>query len=243
MIDGHTHILFGVDDGAQTLEEAQHLLSIQAQQGVTTVVLTPHHRRGMFEVSVTQLQERYRELVAWQHAHLPEMTLLLGMEIFWDSETLADVEASNILPLGETSTHLIEFREDVTFESIFDAVQSLRFMEKSVVIAHLERYVNLRFQREDIQSLRELGAFIQVNATHVLPVSFMDRRRHVKRATHWLLKEGLVDIVASDVHNESKRPSHMAEAYCVVSRLYGEARARLLFEDNLRLLLKEASHD
>lgn len=232
MIDTHSHLLYGVDDGAADISEAQQLLQESVLQGVTTIVLTPHYRKGMFETANEKVVSHFNHLAQWASQELPELSLLLGREIYWSEDTYRLIEEGKLSPIGTSEMYLIEFSGEVSFQQLFDAVQSIQFMGKRVMIAHIERYTQLAYQKEAIQVLREIGCVIQVNAASVLRSRWRDGDRLRKKRARWLLREGLIDVIASDAHHIDRRPILMKQAYNVVEQTFGQAIAHALFIEN-----------
>ena len=82
MIDIHSHIVFGVDDGPRTREESLALLQEAFSQGVRTIVSTSHRRKNMFETPEEVIMENFKEIQALAQQELPDLTILYGSEIY-----------------------------------------------------------------------------------------------------------------------------------------------------------------
>src|SRR5690554_2685223 len=95
MIDIHTHILPGVDDGAKTNEEALKMLELSFEQGITRVVLTPHVQNRVQKVSSRKLPEIFHTFKSYVSKHLPAMKLFLGAEVKY--EPFKEVDYSRYL--------------------------------------------------------------------------------------------------------------------------------------------------
>ena len=88
MIDIHSHIIFGVDDGPSTIEESLALLKEAFSQGVRTIVSTSHRRKNMFETPEDCIMKNFKEVQALAKRALPELKILYGAEIYFTQDAL-----------------------------------------------------------------------------------------------------------------------------------------------------------
>ena len=106
------------------------------------------------------------------------------------------------------------------------------------VVAHIERYHCLERDERKVQELIDMGCYTQINSSSVLkPKLFGDSYKFMKKRAHFFLERDLVHFVASDMHNISKRPTYMKEAFDLVKKKYGLQRATALFGANQQKLL------
>jgi len=222
MIDLHTHILWDMDDGAKTLEESLSMVQALEKNGVDTIVLTPHHRprRGYtFDEQKARKQQAILQDALKQHNSA--ITLSLGCEIDASRDIFANLNAG--ISLNETEYVLIDFgMERVDIE---ETVYALSLKGVKVVVAHAERYHKVTLATW--HNVKALGAMIQINAAHVIRQG-SPKSRKIARA---LLKEDLVDIIASDMH-DTKHAQFMRKAYKRIHAKYGVKRAQSYFETN-----------
>lgn len=230
MIDLHTHILPGIDDGAKSAEDSLALLRMQAEQAVDTVVLTPHFYRDR-ENPKHFLQRRAKavEVLEGYLQSLPEETLgalprrILGAEVAW-APNLVDWEELPEFCIGDTKNLLLELPfipwNDRMIDGIYDLISRTGIMP---VIAHLERY--LKIQRpEHIRDVLELGVPVQVSGDVLL--RFTTRGGAMK-----LLKNRQAHLIASDCHSLEKRPPNMKAAMDVVRKKLGDRTAENLLRN------------
>ena len=97
MIDIHSHIVFDVDDGPETLEESRSLLEESYRQGVRTVISTSHRRKGMFETPEAKIEENFKRVQEMAKEIADDLTLLYGAEIYYTSDVLDKLE-QGIIP-------------------------------------------------------------------------------------------------------------------------------------------------
>lgn len=240
MIDIHSHILFAVDDGAVDLVESMALIADSYQQGVRTIIVTPHKRKNMFEATNTQISENFSVLKHAIQQQYPDLKLYLGNEIYYTSDVFTKLKQKNYFTLAETNFVLVEFAYESTYQEIYTAIREILSLGLRPVLAHVERYDALALHKERFFELRELGCLIQINAASVLPAKlFNDPLKVFKKRTQFCLKANLVDFVASDVHHLDQRKNYLQAAYQQIQKKYGTQRAQDLFEMNQKKILLE----
>ena len=230
MIDIHTHVLPGVDDGAADLDEALALLAMAADSGVDTVVTTPHcNIPGEYEnYACPELDDLWRALGREaRRAGIP-VHLCRGMEILATEELPELLTEQRVWTLNGTSYFLTEFAfgEDPAF--CFDVLQRCARCGFQPLIAHPERYLFLQEDPELAFEWCTAGYALQVNKGSLLGRF----GRGPKRMADMLLQHGLCACVASDAHNPRFRSTHMTEVRDYLMMAYGEDYSRLLLELN-----------
>lgn len=192
MIDIHTHLLPGVDDGARTPEQALGVLRRFAADGVTCVVCTPHLAAS--EAAVLPV-ERYQRIHSSICEDLPAtLTVQRGWEIMLDRPGI-DLSGAH-LRLGASSAILVEFPRGPLPSGTELELARLRQSGVTPVIAHPERYGGVTL--ELIGTWRTTGAVIQTDTAYLLG----DGPRCVLART--MLAEGMIDILASDNHGDDR---------------------------------------
>jgi protein-tyrosine phosphatase len=226
MVDLHTHLLPGVDDGVRTLAEALEELRKARLQGTAAIVCTPHIHPH-WSVDSQQLLDERRRI----HERLLEAAAAEGglPEIGLGSEVLIDDAAPALdhpgLRLNGTPYALVEvgfLRE--RFDSLQDIFRQLLDRDWRPVLAHVERYPHLR-HCELLVAWREDGVLAQVNASSLAGVHGPD----ISDRAWDLVERGLADLVASDVHGPHMRLNHLGEAWSLVAARAGIETAQRLF--------------
>ena len=232
MVDIHSHILPGIDDGSRHLDDTLEMVRIAAESGVKAMVATPHCNMGKrFEnyfdeayiKSVMQVRDAVRK------ANLPVM-IYPGTEAYatWDlPDHIAD---QHIMTLNQSHYLLMEFdfREDPAFaDSVLERVKALGVKP---VIAHVERYEFIQDEPQIISEWRQKGYCIQVNKGSILG-KFGENAEYTANT---LLEHRLVNVIASDAHSPETRTPYMLDAYEEVCRMHTQRYADLLFKTNPR---------
>lgn len=234
-IDIHTHILPGVDDGAQDLTQSLELLKLACDQGTCVVVLTPHYRGHFRDNTAQKLTKLFEELRQAAKSKCPELELYLGCEIGYEldvSEKLAD---GTLLPLNGTRYVLLEFREGSFRSRILDGVLEVLNFGYIPIVAHAERYEAFRHNPGFARDIVELGALIQLNADSVLGKCGLG----IKWYCHKLLKSHLVHFIATDAHDQTLRKPELKSCYHKVRKKFGREYAEVLFFRNARTMLAD----
>lgn len=239
LADIHCHIVPYVDDGAAVLEEAMALLDSQYGQGVRIICATPHLRAGMFESSDEEIISQFNRLKEMAEDRFPDLSLFLSREYHCDKLLKEHLEQQTILPLGSLPGQkasvgglLIEFSARHTEQQIHEYIELVKSYGYVPVIAHVERYPAVA-SVDQIRKVKAAGARIQVNAGSVLGREGLGTRRFVRK----LLKEQLVDLVASDCHDTLSRPCELRTAYEWIEKKCGETYARKVLYENPREIL------
>lgn len=228
MTDLHTHILPGMDDGARDVSESIALLRLEHEQGVRTVVLTPHfyrerenpnHFLQRRQKAGLELSRALSDLSHEEQKDLPQ-TLLLGAEVAF-VPGLAGWEELPDLCIQGTKNLLLELPfypwNTRMIDEIYDLISRTGI---TPVIAHLERYLSVQ-RPELINEILSLGVPVQVTGD-VLP------RFSGRRAAMNLLKGRGDRLIASDCHNCAKRPPVMKKAFSILERNLGADRVSAL---------------
>lgn len=238
MIDIHSHIVFGVDDGPSTKEESLALLREAFSQGVRTIVSTSHRRKDMFETPEEIIMTNFKEVQELAKKELPDLTILYGAEIYYSQDALKKLESKQIPTLNDTQYALIEFSMRTPYWEIRNALSKILLLGVTPVIAHIERYDELENNKKRVEELIDMGCYTQINSSSVLkPRLFRDKYRLFKKRAQYFLSHNLVHCVASDMHNLTSRPPYMKQAFEFVKHQYGDKKAQELFVVNPQLIV------
>lgn len=235
LADIHCHILPYVDDGAEHMEETEHLLKAQEDQGVRVVCATPHHRHRMFDSSdeaVLRQLDRVRSFLASSDLSLQ---LFLGREYYCDDFFLKRMEQGPLITMGDGNTVLMEFSSRYSVEDISKYVLRAKAEGYQPLVAHVERYPAMGNNPANAEKLIALGAKLQINAGSVLGREGLFQKRFVWK----LMKQGLVYVIASDAHDPEYRPPELGACAAKVERKMGEAYANEVFWANPLTILSQ----
>ena len=235
MIDIHSHILPGVDDGAMNIEESLEMAAMAAESGVDYIVATPHcNIPGVYDnywgPSMKESLVKLRRAV--NECDIP-IRIVAGMEIFVTPELPDLFRKKKLLTLNGTRYFLTEFdfSEDMQeCDKVLKECKSLGFIP---VIAHPERYYFIQEYPEYVFEWLKQGYGIQVNKGSILGRF----GRAARRTADTLLEQGMISCVASDAHSSYQRTPFMGEIYDYLMEENGPAYTQVLLENNPKRIL------
>ena len=217
VVDFHTHILPGIDDGSSSVEESLAMLQMEKEQGASLVVATPHfypqndrpekflqRRKAAFE----QLTEKISP-----DDKLPQ--IILGAEVYY-FKGIGQWEGLRDFAIENTNYLLLEMPmvkwDSRMYDDIYDIYRSQGLVP---IIAHLDRYINIFNVKGVVDNLSELPVVIQANAGF-----FLDKSS--KRLALKLLKNNVINIIGTDCHNIQSRKPNLKAALETIEQQLGE---------------------
>ncbi|MGM0877168.1 MAG: tyrosine-protein phosphatase [Bacillota bacterium] len=233
MIDIHSHILPGVDDGAQTVEDAINMAKLAVEEGITRIIATPHHQNGKYINRKQDILERVIELNrVLQKENIP-LEVLPGQETRIYGELLEDLERGNILTLNHTNYLFIELPSGhvprYTEKLLFDV--QLRGL--TPVIVHPERNAEVMENPDKLLNLVKKGSLTQVTAGS-LTGHF---GKKIQKFSMQLIEANMAHFISSDAHNTSTRSFRMRESISEIDKEFG-SQAVYYFQENAELLMQ-----
>jgi protein-tyrosine phosphatase len=222
MIDLHSHILPGIDDGANSLADSVEMAQLAVKDGIRQLVATPHHNNGRFSnesYNVKQAVDSLNQELDRQHIPLK---ILTGQEIRINDLFWAEWEAGNLLTLNESRYMLIELPSQHVPSDLWGIIHELKLKGIVPIIAHPERNSALANESDTWLAIIKAGALTQVTS-HSLNGLF---GRRIQQIALEMCRRNLVHVIASDAHNQDLRPFGMNEAYQFVTRKLGRAYAQ-----------------
>ncbi|MGK0553954.1 tyrosine-protein phosphatase [Macrococcus capreoli] len=236
MIDLHNHILFGIDDGAQTKEDTLNMARAAQAQGITDIIATPHHKIGVYQnfgPKIKALAEEVNTIIA---AEGIPVKVHPSQEIRIYGDVVEDLKSGKALTLTENGPYvLIEFPSNevpVFTEQLFTKLALEGYIP---IIAHPERNTELQKNPNKLAKLIELGALAQVTAGVVCG----QLGEYSKQCAEMMMEHRLIHIVASDAHNVTSRNYYMKEAYDVIEQQYGIEEVNKYKENAQKVLAGE----
>jgi protein-tyrosine phosphatase len=227
MIDLHCHILPGIDDGPQTIEESVAMARRAAEDGIVHIVATPHVKAA-FAVSGQRFQKGtafFNEQVLELYERLKSEGLKIG--IFPGAEIALpaiDDDTISVLGINNTKYLLIEFPHTHLPAKAVDVIFNLNIKGYHPIVAHPERNPSIIEDPGKLMELRKIGALVQITASSLTSASDPD----VKQCAHYLVKKNAVEFIASDAHSTDSRPPVLSKAYELVAKMVGGKKAEML---------------
>ncbi|MFW8592234.1 tyrosine-protein phosphatase [Glaciecola sp. 2405UD65-10] len=228
MIDLHSHILPSIDDGAQTISDTLAIAQNTVDNGVTHMMCTPHINYGTFNNSPSTIEPAFKQAVeAIQNANIP-LKIAMACEMRICPEVITLVKQTNLPFIGQwknRSAVLLELPHSHIPPGAENLIRWLVQNNIQPVIPHPERNRDILANYAKAKWLKQQGCLFQVTAG-----AFVNRFSDKVMKTVWqLLNDELIDYVASDTHNVTRRPNDMLAAYKAVEQKHGRAVAQQLF--------------
>jgi len=224
VIDLHCHILPGIDDGAQSMQEALDMCRMAEADGITTIVATPHYQPVSCPWAATELNERVASLQDTLRMAGIALTILPGAELPLFPELPGLLKNDPYLTINRSSYFLVEFRPHAIPANAMPFLITLIKSGLVPVIAHPERCDWFARHPDFFDELLGLGALFQLTAGSILG----EFGTGVQEFSLGLIRKGMIHVIASDGHNRSDRPPLLAQAVTMVADLVGTACAEAM---------------
>lgn len=232
MIDMHSHILYGVDDGPKTKEETIKMLEKAVEEGITDIISTSHSNHPMFDVKANTVFEQVNELQQEINNRQLPLTIHMGHEArIFDSITVEVLE-KRIHLLAKSNYLLLELPSCSVPQYTTHIISQLLSQGITVIIAHPERNKAIAEKPERLERLIRAGAVAQITAGS-LAGHF---GKSVQQLSLNLVRANLVHTYGSDVHNLETRPFLFNEGLDFLEKKKELDAIDLLLENNARII-------
>ena len=221
MIDLHCHLLSGIDDGAADLEESLEMARLSVAGGVSVIACTPHFFPGVYNNSGPDIRFRIASLQSHLDDAGIDCRLVSGGDLHIAPDLLAKLKSGEALSLNDGRYVLVEPPHHIlppNIEGLFFNLLSAGYIP---ILTHPERMSWIEREYALVSRLVRSGVWMQITAAALLG----DFGSRAKGWSLRMLREGLVQIVASDAHGAVRRPPRMAEALSALIPLVGEEEA------------------
>jgi len=236
MIDIHAHLLPEVDDGAPDMKSSLIMAKAAVENGVHTMIVTPHsNRKDFFKNYLNEnLEKRFVDLQkAVEREQIP-LRILPGMEIYGTKIVPDLLRKGKLISLNRSRYILLEFGREDNAKLMNYIINELVYMGYYPIIAHPEKYPYVQNDPDIVYGWIAKGCFLQVNKD-----SFLGNfGKRTKKTAFQLLNGNLVSIVASDAHGIEHRTTDLSKVYQLLSDIYTDYYANILLEENPRRVVE-----
>jgi protein-tyrosine phosphatase len=236
MIDLHSHIIYGVDDGAQTRDEALAMCRLAAADGVRIIAATPHSPASVASrnYDTTIIQQQSADLQQQLQAEGIELQVIAGTEIRYSAEIINQLRAGQLLPYHNRKLILLEVANDALAQHIEHAAFVAQASGYRVIIPHPERCTEVQKNPHILRPLVERGVAMQLTAAALIG----EQGDQLAETSNQLISLGYAHIIASDAHGmPPRRTTQISAAREHISKQYGQEIAETLSQTNPELLL------
>ncbi|MFF2594203.1 tyrosine-protein phosphatase [Priestia megaterium] len=233
MIDLHCHILHGIDDGAQKVEESLKMAKKAVSEGIRTIVATPHHQNGKY---INEKNDIIRRVSILNEHLLKEnvpISILPGQESRIYGRLVDDYKADKILTLNQTDKYIfIELPSSQVPQFTEKLLYDIQMVGLLPIIVHPERNSRLIENPDILYNLVNRGVMTQITASSLIGKF----GRKIKKFSRELIDANLTHFIASDAHDVLGRGFYMQEANDFISSYYG-VDTLFLFQENARAVI------
>lgn len=231
MIDIHSHIIAGVDDGSKNKETTIEMLKRAEKDGTKKIVATPHYCIGYGETSYTEVKEMVVDLNKDVDELGLDIKIYHGQEVYFSNNMVRDYEEGVTGTINDSKYMLFELPMGSFDEETFDVLYEMQLKGLKLVMAHPERYKPIIDNPAIINDFIEEGFLFQLNAGSI-EGKF---GKSVKKTAEILLENSIYNFIGSDAHDLNSRTTGISEALKTVSKLNKEAKE--IFLDSAEKML------
>lgn len=234
--DIHTHILFGVDDGAFDYDISCQMIKMAYKEGIRHMCATPHYNRKSSADSKRpeRIQAAFRRLQSYIGEEYPGMFLYPGNEVMYYTDMIHDLDEGRIMTLNHSCYVLVEFKPSESYRVVYNALQQILHRRYIPVLAHIERLECLYGRWERLNELKEANVILQMNTSSMIGNIFSSKVRYCRK----LVENEYVDVLGTDMHNVTNRAPRYREAADWIKVKCGRERMLQLVEDNPKAILE-----
>ncbi|WP_432363797.1 tyrosine-protein phosphatase [Sporosarcina sp. UB5] len=235
MIDMHTHLLFGVDDGPETIEETLALINKAQEEGITDMIATSHAFHPQYDVHHSEVMSQTTLLKDVMKEAGLDVNIHPGQEIRLTEDIIDKLDNNELLTLANSNYLLLELPSHTIPAYTVNVIQALLERDITPIIAHPERNRAIAEKPERLERLVRHGATSQITAGSVSGHFGKNRQKLALQ----LIEANLVHTYGSDVHNLKTRPFHFNKGLDLLEKKKFYSNADLLLANNERILQNE----
>jgi protein-tyrosine phosphatase len=226
--DIHCHLLPAIDDGAKNWDDSLAMACLAADDGITTVIATPHQLGNFEDNRGDDIRQRVVELQQRLDAAKIPIKVLPGADARIESGMFDRLLSGDVLTLGDHRRHVLLELPHELYLPLEPIVQELERHGMVGVLSHPERNEGILRRPEVVASLVDSGCLMQITASSICGTFGPD----CQQLSEWLLTEGLVHFVATDGHGPRSRRPLIRRAFERVAELTSETLAVELCSEN-----------
>lgn len=228
MIDLHCHVLPAIDDGSESLEQSIEFCRVAFEDGVTTLVATPHQKPGVYDNPPETIRQKVLDLRATLKESDLAVEIVEGAEVYCTPDLAVLVREKKVTTINQAGRYLLlELSYQQAPLRIEETIFQLKLAGVTPILAHPERIAYFVEEISRLENLVRLGCLTQVTGDALLG-KFGERARDY---TFRMMERNLAHIISSDAHDPVYRPPILSRAREVAAGIVGSDRARQMVSD------------
>lgn len=239
MVDLHSHLIYGIDDGSKSREMTLNMLRQSVLGGTTKLVLTPHYMPGYFEVPLEEVKEKAEVVRSLAKEENLNIDIYCGQEVYYTSNILENYNNGYIGTINNSRYMLIEFNmRDFSSKEAIEIIYELQLKGIVPVIAHPERYRKFIKNPSLINEFIREGFLFQLNLGSITG----EFGKEVQKNAEIYIKNKIYSFIGSDAHRDAKRNPNMKDGVQAIRKLDKNYVNYLLDSGENLLINKEVKH-
>lgn len=239
MIDMHSHIIPGIDDGSKNINMTLDMLREAVENGTKKIVATPHYCRGFAEVHYDEVKKYVEKLNLLVSKENIDIEVICGQEVYYSNRIIDDYNEGIIGTINDSRYMLIETSMGEFDDDMIDVLYELQIIGVNIILAHPERYKPIIDDPSIINTFIKEGYLFQLNVGSITG----DFGNDVKRTAEILLENNIYSFIGSDAHNLVSRTTDMSEGISILKSEYEQNIDKFLDNSNNVIENKAVSFD
>lgn len=234
MIDFHSHIVYGVDDGAESIEDSVQILKNAENAGFKSIVLTPHYMENYYEFHKDEITERIELIRQKCIEENININLYQANEIYITNHMVELLQEGIASSINNSKYVLLELPMNDEPANLLEVVYGLLENNKIPIIAHPERYAYIQKDPNKLLELIEIGVLFQTNYGSILG----QYGKEIQKTANLLLENNFIHFLGSDVHKTGNIYKNIDEIKKQLRRILSEEKIEELTQKNIEKVIK-----
>lgn len=218
MVDIHSHIIPGIDDGSINMGMTLKMLSMAAENGTRKIVATPHYCKRFAETPYNEVKQNVIKLNDIVRSENINIEIYHGQEVYYTEDILSDYKSGLIGTINDSSYMLVELPMSGYSKNVFNVFYELQVLGVKIILAHPERYQFVISNPQEINSFLREGFYLQMNSGSLVG----GFGKQVKKTCETLLESGVYSFIGSDSHNINERSTDLSEMKRIITKEFGK---------------------
>lgn len=235
MIDFHSHIVFGVDDGSQSLDSSIKILKEAKEAGFDKIILTPHYMEDYYIVPKKEIQDKIEILKNECKKENIDIELYQGNEIYISNHIDEFFKQDLVSSLNDSRYVLFETPLNIEPSNLLEVIYKIKEIGKIPVLAHPERYAFIQENPNKLFELFEMGVLFQSNYGSIIGMYGKNAEKTIKV----LLKNNYIHFLGSDVHRKGNVYPYIENASNAIIKIVGKERFEKISNENILKVIND----